>query len=207
MDALDFARGKEADMRIGKYGLSVALTASLLTLGCGEANTSPGGATSEIAASEAATPEAATQTFLEAVRTGNDAKAASMLTPLARQKTSEKEMVVAPPGSDTATFTICDVELIDSGAHVASDWTDVDEHGRMHTDRIVWILRKVPDGWRIAGMATKVFDDRAPVVLNFEDPDEMLRQQQAAEEEIARRESAQPAKGGSASAPAAKSVR
>lgn len=191
-------------MRIGKYSVSAAVAASLFILGCGQSTSEPAGAVAEISASEAASPEAATQTFLEAVRTGNDGKAASMLTPLARKKTSEKEMVVAPPGSDTASFSIADVELVDEGAHVASDWTDVDEHGRMHTDRIVWILRKVPEGWRIAGMATKVFDDRAPVVLNFEDPEDMMRQQMAAEEEIARRDGAKAAKGGTATKPAEK---
>jgi len=197
-------------MRIGKYGpmgshgLSAAVAVLLFISGCGQTSTEPGGAATEISSSEASSPEVATKTFLEAVRTGNDGKAASMLTPLARQKTSEKEMVVAPPGSDTASYSIADVELVESGAHVASDWTDVDEHGRMHTDRIVWILRKVPEGWRIAGMATKVFDDRAPVVLNFEDPEDMMRQQMAAEEEIARRDTAKTAKGGSAAAPAEK---
>jgi len=79
------------------------------------------------------------------------------------------------------------VELVGEGAHVATDWTDLDTDGRAHTDRIVWILRKEPVGWRIAGMATQVFADREPIVLNFEDPEDMIRQQQLAEDEIERR--------------------
>ena len=80
-----------------------------------------------------------------------------------------------------------EVEQVNGGAHVATDWTDLDTDGRKHTDRIVWILRHEPSGWRIAGMATKVFADQEPIVLNFEEPEEMLRQQQLAEDEIDRR--------------------
>ncbi len=159
-----------------------AVLGLLLALGCGKSNT-------EVEQSAAATgPDQAVAQFLEAVRTGNDVKAAGMLTPLARKMTDQNEMVVAPPGSDTARFTVCDVELVDGGAHVATDWTDLDGDGRPHTDRIVWIMRKEPEGWRIAGMATKVFADRDAIILNFEDPQDMMRQQQLAEEEIARRE-------------------
>ena len=81
--------------------------------------------------------------------------------------------------------------MVDGGAHVASDWSDVGPDGHMHTDRIVWILRKETEGWRIAGMASKVFPDRPPVILNFEDPEDMMRQQQMAEEELARRDAQQ----------------
>src|SRR5262245_46183091 len=57
-------------------------------------------------ASAGGAPDQAVYDFLEAVRTGNDQKAAEMLSPLARQKTAEKQMVVAPPGSPTAKFTV-----------------------------------------------------------------------------------------------------
>ena len=36
-------------------------------------------------------------------------------------------------------------------------------------------------------MATKVFDDQRPIILNFEDPNELMREKQWAEQEIARR--------------------
>jgi hypothetical protein len=181
-------------MDYGKLWLIAALAATLFVLGCGQA--SPNGASS----ADGSSPEAATTAFLEAVRTGDDKKAASLLTPAARQRTAEREMVVAPPGSDTASFVLRDVQHVDEGAHVASDWTDVDADGHLHTDRIVWVLRKESEGWRIAGMATKLFADRPPVVLNFEDPEDMLRQQQMAEEEIARRDAQRSAKGSKAPA-------
>jgi hypothetical protein len=125
--------------------------------------------------------------FLEAMRIGNDDKAMEFLTPLARSKTAELEMVLAPSGSDTATFKIIRCELVGEQAQVTADWTDLDD-GRPHTDRVIWILRRETPGWRISGMATQVFADQQPIVLNFEDPADMLRKQQQAEEELARRE-------------------
>jgi hypothetical protein len=126
--------------------------------------------------------------FLEAVRRGDDQLAGQLLTPLARQKTSEMEMVVAPPGSETAKYEVLSCETTGNEAQVTSDWTDLDGDGRPHTDRIVWSLRSESEGWRIAGMSTRVFDDQEPIHLNFEDPADMLRKQQQAEEEIARRD-------------------
>ena len=42
-------------------------------------------------------------------------------------------------------------------------------------------------------MSARVFADQEPIVLNFEDPADMLRKQQQAEEEIARRDGRSPA--------------
>jgi hypothetical protein len=97
-------------------------------------------------------------------------------------------MVVAPAGSDTAEFAVRECIVEEDGAEVACDWSDVDDDGHMHTYRVVWLLRKEAMGWRIAGMASKVFDDRPPVVLNYEDPEDMMKQQQWISEEMARRE-------------------
>jgi len=135
-------------------------------------------------------PDAAVHRFLTAVRAGDDAKASAMLTPVAREKTIEHEMVVAPPGSDTATFKVGEVEMIgDEGAHVASFWTDLDENGAPHTDTIIWMVRKEPQGWRIAGMATRVFEDQPAVIMNFEEPEDMFAKQREIEEEMSRRAS------------------
>ena len=142
--------------------------------------------------------------FLEAVRTGDDAKAAQMLTEVARRETEKHELVVAPPGSDTAHYEVGEVEYIEAGelAHVASKWTDVGENGQPHTDDIVWALRRDPAGWRIAGMATKIFPNEPPLLLDFEQPEEMMRQQRMAEEEIQRRAQAAQPKAVNAAKPA-----
>src|SRR5437762_2724858 len=84
----------------------------IATLGCSQSSNSDGGKSGGLAAVAASgsaaqsNPDQAVFDFLEAVRTGNDRLAAAMLTPLARQKTAEYELVVAPPGSPTAKFKV-----------------------------------------------------------------------------------------------------
>ena len=160
-------------------------------LGCGGGGTDDGAVTeTEEHASSAATPgkkakaaqgpaEAVTE-FMTAIRAGDDVKASQMFTKLAR----ENGQGVSPPASDTAKFDVGEVEMLpDNVAHVAASWIDEGE-----TYKVVWALRKEEEGWRIAGMATKLSeDDEFPVLLNFEDPEDMRRQQQLAEEELMRR--------------------
>lgn len=190
---------------------ALAIFAALFVAGCsGGTDSAPFGTSAEVV--DTRPPEEVTADFLDGVRTGDDKKTASLLTPTARAKTADQELVVAPPGSETASFAIRDCSLVEEGARVACDWTDVGADGRMHTDRIVWLLRKEPIGWRIAGMATKVFDDRPPVVLNFENPEDMAKQQEWVSEEMARREKtnaapAQPQGPAAAKKPATTEVR
>lgn len=132
-------------------------------------------------------PAKAVDEFLSAVRAANDQKAAMMLTETARKKTKEMNVVVAPPGSPTASFKVGETEMVEEGARVRSFWTDLGEDGKHHTDEIIWFLRQEPEGWRIAGMAMQIFEDQKPLLLNFEDPADMLRKQKLAEEEMARR--------------------
>lgn len=169
--------------------------------GCGKSNSDQVAQTDDEdgdqeTAAAASAPEAAdaaevVHEFLTAIQKGDETRSNELLTPLARQKTAEKDMAVAPIGSESATFTVGEVELPEEGegqiAHVASTWTDIDEDGQPHTDEILWVLRSEEQGWRIAGMATKVFEDQPPLLLNFEDPDDMRRKQQLAEAEMERR--------------------
>lgn len=166
---------------------TLTLLIALAVSGCGSTSRPNAGDT---AAGDTANPgpERIVAQFLEAVRTGDDKQAASLLTPLARSKTEEMEMVVAPPGSETARYEVLDVRQVGAQAHVGSHWTDLDTDGLKHVDRIVWVLKQVPQGWRISGMTASVFADGEPIVLDFEDPADMLRKQQQAEEEIARRQ-------------------
>jgi hypothetical protein len=166
-------------MQIGKLCWPAAIGVALILSGCGQSGTTVSGGPS---------PEAVIGEFLAAVKKGDDKQASVLLTSMARQKTTEMEMVVAPPGSDTASFKVLESEVEGAEAQVGTDWTDLDADGRPRTDRIVWLLRHEAEGWRIKGMATRVFPDLPPVMLNFEDPEDMLKKQQAAEAEIARRD-------------------
>jgi hypothetical protein len=173
-------------MQIGKLCWTAAIALTLSLSGCG-------GTSDSTTLSGGPNPETVIGEFLAAVKKGDDKQASALLTNVARQKTTEMEMVVAPPGSDTATYKVLESEVEGAEAQVGTDWTDLDADGRPRTDRIVWLLHHEAEGWRIKGMATRVFPDLPPVMLNFEDPEDMLKKQQAAEAEIARRDSQAPA--------------
>lgn len=142
----------------------------------------------EVAANQEKGPGHAVRNFLEAVRVGNDTTASKLLTNVARREIAREKLDIAPPGSDTASYKVGKVEQeSDELAQVASTWSDIGDDGREQTSSIVWRLRKESKGWRIYGMSTKVFDDKPPIFLNFEKPKEMIRKQQEADDELARR--------------------
>ena len=111
-----------------------------------------------------------------------------MLSALAREKTASLNRNVTPPASDTASFSIGKVDYVnDDGARVACTWTDIDENEQPRTDEAIWVLRREAAGWRIVGVAAQVFPGKEPLLLNFEDPEDMFRKQQWVREEIRRR--------------------
>jgi hypothetical protein len=133
------------------------------------------------------TPEKAVAVFLEAVRKGDDQRAAGMFTPLAREKASAMGIQVAPKGSDTASFQVGKVEyLAEDGARVQSKWTDLDKESKPRTDEITWMVRKEAEGWRVAGMATVVFDGKPPLLLDFENPQETMQKLELLRREMER---------------------
>lgn len=180
-------RLRQTAMWMAHFGL-VGLVA-LSMLGCGSESNQTAEATKENAAEAApqSDPQSVVNHFLEAVKSGDDETAENLLTPTARKRTEEADLYVAPPGTPTAQFTVGECEVTGNEAEVFSTWTDVDNAGQAQTDRIVWVLKKVEQGWRIYGMATTVFPGEPPLILNFEDPEDMLRKQEMLVEEIARR--------------------
>ncbi len=132
----------------------------------------------------------AVATFLEAIKQGNETAALGMLTDVARAKTQELGLSVAPPVKDTATYAIGASEVVgdtDDIVHVATSWTDTDADGFTTTDNVIWVCRLDPEGWRVVGMAMRIFPDLPPLLLDFEDPEDMLAKQQLVAEEITRR--------------------
>lgn len=134
--------------------------------------------------------------FLDAIKRGDDTAARGMLSVAARTKTDELGISIAPPVADTATYTVQASEVVsDAGdiVHVGTTWTDVDGEGFQSTENVVWVVRLDPEGWRVVGMAMRVFDDMPPLLLNFEDPEDMLAKQEMVAEELERRATAAPA--------------
>jgi len=131
-------------------------------------------------------PAAAVAQFLEAVRTGDDAATMNLLSEAAREKMGKR---VTPPASDTARFEVGRVSMVgQDGARVAATWTDLDDYGQTKTDHATWMVRRESPGWRIVGVAYTIFPGEPPLLLNFEDPEDMARKQQWVQEEIHRRE-------------------
>lgn len=173
---------------------AMPLLAAIVTIsvsvwsGCGQAPSGDNQAETPTTTASAG-PEATVQTFLEGARTGNDEQVTSMLSTTARTELAKRELWVAPKGSDTARFVIGEVHSPTPDiAQVATRWIEVDPaSGEEYPADMTWVLRKETEGWRIGGMAMAVFDGEPPLLLNFEDPDDMLHQKQQLQAEIARR--------------------
>lgn len=128
--------------------------------------------------------------FLDAVKRGDDAAARGLLSKVAKAKTEEMGMSVAPPVADTATYAVRDCEIIGSSgdvAHVATTWTDVTPDGSKSSENVIWVVRLDPEGWRVVGMALRVFDDMPPMLLNFEDPEDIVAKQRMLAAELEKR--------------------
>ena len=131
------------------------------------------------------TPQYIVQSFLTALQLGKDAEISDLLTTRAKQETQKHDLVVRSPGSPNASFEVGGVELVSGGAYVTSLWKEPGQDGLTHQFDIIWILRQQPEGWRIAGMATRVAANEAPTYLNFEEPEEMIRIWQEADRRLA----------------------
>ena len=134
-------------------------------------------------------PAATVHEFLEAARRGDDQRVTALLTPTARTELPKYGLSAAPKASDTARFVLGEVQMPNNEvAHVASRWIETDiETGQTHAEEATWLLRNVPEGWRVAGMARVIFPGEPPLLLNFEDPKDMIHQAEMLKAEMDRR--------------------
>lgn len=115
-------------------------------------------------------PGPALAEFLEAMRDGNNEKTSLMLTAAARRTAAELQMHIEPPGSDTAEFEIGKIEYIaEDAARVACTLSDLDENALRRSEDVVWMMRREPEGWRIAGVAAFVVELNDVRAVDFED--------------------------------------
>ncbi|NOY30655.1 MAG: hypothetical protein GXP28_10945 [Planctomycetes bacterium] len=113
--------------------------------------------------------------FLEAVRLGNSESASTKLTPLALQRIKENDMDFAPPASETAQFRVGKVEMFEADkAFVESVWIERDADGQSQDETMTWGLRLTDVGWRISGMAAHMGPDRPPILVDFENPGQLM---------------------------------
>jgi len=138
--------------------------------------------------SATATPEQVVEHFLTALQQGSDEQVTGLLTAKARTETAKHDLVVRSPGSPTAKFSVGALELVSGGAYVNSQWSETSTDGFAQKFEIIWVLRKQANGWRIAGMATRVAENEQPTYLNFENPQEMIRKWNAADKRLTNKE-------------------
>ncbi len=118
--------------------------------------------------------------FLDAVRRGDTDGASVRLTPLALKRTTELDMNISPPGSDTAQFQVGATEMIDNDkAIVESTWSDQDADGQTSNEQITWALKLSEGQWRISGMAAEIGPNQPPVIIDFENPEQAAPPAQA----------------------------
>ena len=128
--------------------------------------------------------------FLHALSAGNTEIATAMLSEKARIENEKAGMGIDPPGSPTAKYTVSPDAWFDPDqpyAQVSSTWTDRDSRDVVQTYEIVWLLKKEKGDWKITGMGTKVFADQPPIVLNFENPQQMQLEREKAMKQVAER--------------------
>ena len=171
-----------------RHWMLLVLFLAVGVVGCGGSDGPGDGGDDPNARAETGGPATAVTVFLDAVRQGDDAKAAEMFTVTAREKAAAMNIQVAPRGSDTARFGVGETEFVNEDlAKVQSTWTDVDETGAFRSDEMAWMLRREPAGWRVAGMAATVFQGEPPLLLDFENPEETLRKLELLRKEIEQR--------------------
>ena len=129
-----------------------------------------------------ATPDQVVSIFLNALRGGDQATTAALLTGKALAETSKRDLSVCPQATPNMQYTINNAEVLPenpNGAHVNVTWTENYPDGKVSYD-VVWVLRKQQEGWRVAGMAIELVPGQGLAFLNFEDPDDMIRKQEEA---------------------------
>ena len=184
---------------LSKLGILGWAAVILLTFGCSKSTDQSAvqatpAATSGTANAAPDTPSqdarAVVASFLEAIRKGDNDTATKLLTKVARQKAAETGRCVAPAANDSAKIEVENALYPTPEhniAHVPTKWIDLDETGKPRTDKATWVCRLEPEGWRVAGFAAYVFDGEDPLLLSFEDPDDMAKKQNWLKEEVNRR--------------------
>ena len=172
---------------------------TMLAFGCGKSNDHSAAEAAPAAASNTtnvapAAPsvdaKVVVTTFLEAIRKGDNDVATKLLTKIARQKAEDTGRSVVPAANDSAKIEVEDTVYPTPAhdiAHVPTRWIDLDATGKPRTDRATWVCRLEPEGWRVAGLAAYVFEGEDPLLLSFEDPDDMAKKQDWLKKEIERR--------------------
>jgi hypothetical protein len=160
----------------GNAGQSVALAAAQPGAPAMPQPTKP------IAVPANASPDQVVTVFLNSLRAGDSPTTESLLTLKAREELAKHALSVDVQSAPNSTYQVHPAVILPDnpdGAHVSSTWTEKFDDGE-ETYEIVWVLRRQPEGWRLAGMAMELIPGQQPQFLNFEDPADMLQKKDQA---------------------------
>ncbi len=137
-----------------------------------------------------AAPDKLVVAFLDAARSGDQKRLSELLTTKAREETAKHDVVMKLDDYKSSTFEVGEFEFLTDekdAAHVACKWTDHDSDGSTFTHNVIWVVCKEESAWRVAGMITRPFPDKPPVVFNYEDASSLVKAKQWIIEEEERR--------------------
>ncbi len=125
-------------------------------------------------------PAIVAKAFLEAMCQGDGARVSTLLTAKAKSSGVADKLAVA---SDTAKISVGNVTYPTGEiAHVECSWRDLDDE-----TRAICALRKESDTWRIAGVAPFFFEGEDPILLDFENREELVEKLAWLRQEMLRR--------------------
>lgn len=182
------------------HGCLFALAISVLSYGCSKQETASTPATASTATlaaeqtpQQASEAEAVVSHFLDRIRRGGENhNAMALLTDRAQSELKRIDQVVQPIGSPDARFevtrstpmpidTSVDGQAV-TGRLVHCIWTEpaAEAEGdsgstETQTYQVVWSVILQPDGWKISGLVLEMSPDEPPMVLDFENGEQMAK--------------------------------
>ena len=115
------------------------------------------------------TPQTAAESFLDAIRFGDQGLAHSLLTSAAQVAVEQRNRAIGFPGSPAAVHHVGSVEFPeDNVAHVWCTWCDASTN-HQHAARLVLIQRHELPGWRVAGLVFLDANGDFGDIVNFEE--------------------------------------
>lgn len=125
------------------------------------------------------TPTDVVSQFLDEVRRGGeDSLAQSLLTKTAQSELKRIGQTVQPIGSPDASFQVTRSELVPDepgSALVHSLWIEPNPGGSQMENQVVWAVEQEGRYWRISGLVIATGENQMPMVLDFENGDQMAK--------------------------------
>ncbi|MDO4576323.1 MAG: hypothetical protein Q4D98_14040 [Planctomycetia bacterium] len=133
--------------------------------------------------------------FIRALQLQNEKAVLSMLTEDALAERLSRNIPLGPDYLRETDVDLGNVQYLQDeqgnpvGAHVGTTWLlpDPENKDEKYQEQIAWVFRKEADTWRVAGMIAVLDPKYPPILVNFENIDETLKQYQSIEAEIEER--------------------